>query len=423
MNALGFFLYRFLLMPLSVSLLPFAALFNQKIRLGLRLRRERHEALKSAVRPIWIHAASGEFEYAKPVIREMKSRFPHIPIVVSYFSPSFANSVKQFPGVDLAIALPLDLPGPCRSFLNKYRPRLLLVARTDLWPEMLAQCERANTPVVIFSYTQKEFRSSLKRAFMNWMLRWVERIYCVTTSDLNNLLALELNVQVEVLGDTRYDQVQFRLSHPKPLPPALVPDHSVPCFVAGSTWTQDEDVLLPGLCDFLKRGQLRLVLVPHEPTVEHLAQLQTKLKALGLSAALYSEGINWSQHSILLVDQVGVLAELYLWAQFAFVGGSFRRSVHSVMEALGAGCLTFVGPFHHNNREAMGFKGLQLGEFHGVEVIDSDDQLRSVMERALHHPASLKEFSQKLRTEFTARLGASRHLVDKLSPMIKSTEE
>src|SRR4051812_29225034 len=134
--------YRLIAVPLFTVSLPFLALTNRKIRRGLGMRMQTRDWPRLSKNPVWIHASSGEFEYAKPVIRELKARHPDIPIVVTYFSPTFALGVENFPGVDFALPLPLDLPGPCTSFLKHVNPRVLLIARTDFWPEMLSQVRR-----------------------------------------------------------------------------------------------------------------------------------------------------------------------------------------------------------------------------------------------------------------------------------------
>lgn len=419
MNTLIFGIYRYFISPLVVIALPFAALFNRKLREGLRLRARHAEPLKSGVDPLWIHAASGEFEYAKAVIREIKERSPQTPVIVTYFSPSFVKAVTGFPGVDRAIALPLDLPGPCRSFIKQMHPRALLIARTDLWPEMLEQCRRANIPVVIFSYTQRPFKSLFKKIFTRWTLHWVDRVFCVAETDQNQLAMLALKQPVLTIGDTRYDQVAYRLANPKAIAPGLHPKTDVPCFVAGSTWTEDEAVLLPGLASHLKSGRLKLILVPHEPTPEHIRSLSAELNKLGLKYALFTSG-HWEDEEVLLVDKIGVLAELYLWAEFAFVGGSFRKSVHSVMEALGAGSVTFVGPYYENNREAMQFQELDFSGIKGVEVIRNAKNLESRLGELLDTPEARAEFHQSLKREFAGRLGASRKLVDQLKDLTET---
>jgi 3-deoxy-D-manno-octulosonic-acid transferase len=273
-------------------------------------------------------------------------------------------------------------------------------------------------PVVLFSYTQKAFTNPFKRALTRWLMSYIQRIYCVSEVDREHLLPVIGSQTVEVLGDTRYDQVIERLKNPKPIVDVLRP-RGVPVLVAGSTWPADEAVLLPALAPLLKAGRIKLILVPHEPTNEHLEALRLQLQKLGLNSERFSLQQSWDDKPVLLVDQVGFLAELYLWGDYAFVGGSFRKSVHSVMEALGAGALTFVGPFHHNNREALEFKNLQVAQHPALEVVSSSEELRERLTAALDS-LDIRQFHQALRQEFHRRLGASGKLVNQIEDLLRS---
>lgn len=409
MNQLLLTIYRITVSPLLIFALPFLSLSQGKIRRGLDLRRRPPPALPSSEPPIWIHAASGEFEYAKAVIRDLKLKTPKTPILVTYFSPTYVRNIETFPDVDAVCALPLDLPGPCISFLKRYRPKALLIARTDLWPEMMEQCRRRKVPIHLFSYTQKSKLSGAAKVIARWRLSWIDKIYCVSSEDLKNVLSFSPHSNVAALGDTRYDQVRYRLDHPKSLPEALKPSREIPCLVAGSTWPEDEKVLIAGLKPHLSNGKLKLILVPHEPTESHLTELKARLSGEGLTYSMYSSEQNWMDRDVLLVDQLGVLAELYLWADLAFIGGSFRKTVHSVMEALGAECFTIVGPKHTNNREATEFTGK------GVTVVNSADELTQTVGDLLAHRDRIQDVQLKLKKEFEARLGASRKLLQHLN--------
>ena len=69
----------------------------------------------------------------------------------------------------------------------------------------------------------------------------------------------------------------------------------------------------------------------------------------------HSDGV-----ALLSVDTVGDLFSLYTWAQVAFVGGSFKARVHSVMEPLCAQVPVLVGPYFHNSAEAQKFSSVPL---------------------------------------------------------------
>ncbi len=183
--------------------------------------------------------------------------------------------------------------------------------------------------------------------------------------------------------------------------------------VAGSTWSEDEAVLIPALAPLLKANKLKLILAPHEPTPQHLKDLESQFKDQGLEIAQFSTASSWTSQPILLVDQVGWLAELYEWGDMAFIGGSFKKTVHSVMEALGAGLKTFVGPKHLNNREAIEFQKVLEAV---VVVLDAEDLRAKIQTASL---TELRDFKPRLKAEFAARLGATKKLVGSvISPLL-----
>lgn len=403
--------YRLIIAPTAIMLLPVLSLFSRKLRAGLSLRIHQGKIPKFENRPIWIHAASGEFEYAKALIRELKARRPEIPIAVTYFSPTYVQAIKKSELVDFCHPLPLDLPGPCRSFVKSLNPRQLLIARTDLWPELLSQVARLGIPKTVFSYTQKKPKNFFQKILTRWRLSFVDAIYCVSETDRRELETL--GFVAEVIGDTRYDQVHHRLTHPKSLPEHLKP--TKPTLILGSGWEADEGVVIEALSPLLKAKRLKLILVPHEPTPQHITHLKKRLTRADLSFALYSTGENWDSKTTLIVDQVGILAELYTWADFAVIGGSFKSSVHSVMEALGAGLVTYVGPFHANNREAVEFQQVMIHDNQSVTCVQNAQELRCKIEGWIDNEHALRLHQQGVKQEFLRRLGASAQLCNKIA--------
>lgn len=411
MNAF-FFTYRWLVWPLLRGVFEVLARFNTKIAKGLELREEVDgrfpwvKLLPPQPPTVWIHAASGEFEYAKPVITLLKKH--DISIVVSYFSPTYADNIRKFSGVDWVVPLPWDSPRPLQDFLDSYRPFALLVARTDVWPEMARQTKLRGMKTALFSATLTP-NSGRSRGLGKWATRatlsQLDKIFCVTDEDRKTFESIGLT-NVEQQGDTRYDQVLARLSQPKPVNEAIFAAISKDLLVCGSTWPQDEAVLIPALAQL---DDVTGCLVPHEPTPEHIAHLEREIRAHGLTPVRYSapHGLD-EPKACLIVDQVGILAELYLKGRWAFVGGSFRKTVHSVMEPLAAGCVTFVGPLHTNNREAIAFQDFKIINEIGyvTQVNDAGDLIEKI--RALKTAGDTKE---QIREAVRARTGSSRALV------------
>jgi 3-deoxy-D-manno-octulosonic-acid transferase len=212
--------------------------------------------------------------------------------------------------------------------------------------------------VAIFSMTFNKNLRGLRKMFQRWLYHYVDHFFVVSAADKQNLQDVVPENKISVTGDTRYEQCLYRLNLHLPLKiNATAITKKV--FIAGSTWPEDEDVLIP----FIARHPelCHWILVPHEIDPGHIEALVTKCRDHRLNPSLYSKTELWDMQGVLIVDSLGVLAHLYKIADYSFVGGSFKKQVHSVMESLACGCLTFVGPHYHNNREAIEFSKLDAG--------------------------------------------------------------
>lgn len=337
-----------------------------------------------AERPIWIHAASGEIEYAKPVLRELRARFPETPLVVSYFSPSAERLLPPEEPMVKFFLMPWDTRGRIRQALDTLKPIAVLFARTDAWPEMVAQCRARGIPTLLFATTLAENSSKknlLGRPLVRGTFARLSAIHAVSEEDARQLRTIGVREGVYVTGDTRFDQVFYRLEHPRlKIPrPEWLAGKSV--FVAGSTWPEDEAVLVPALRDFLAGGD-HAVFAPHEATPANLDRLRARLKEADIPSVLLSELAHAAPAPVIIVDSVGILADVYSWGTCAFVGGSFRAKIHSVMEPLAAGLPVAVGPYHRNNREAIAFQAEALAGLRMVTCVRDVGELAEWMKKA-----------------------------------------
>ncbi len=309
--------------------------------------------------PIWIHAASGEIEYARPLIREFKKHFPEIPIVVTYSSPSAKKILTKMKEVDAWGPSPWDSITACQKFLDRVQPQAVYFARTDVWPEISYQLKLKKIPAILFSATFAKTSSRLKgltRFLTIWTLDQLSQVFVVSMDDQTYLQDCGFKNSV-VAGDTRYDQVFYRLAHPLKLNENSRPAADSKILVAGSTWPEDEKVLLDWFVQSHLKNSAQLLLAPHEISRDRLEKIKNFLISKKIDCQFYSENKPWTS-PVLIVDQIGILAELYTWGTAAFVGGSFRKQVHSVMEPLACGLPVCVGPFHQNNREALEFQDI-----------------------------------------------------------------
>ncbi|MBC7742491.1 MAG: hypothetical protein H7061_09850 [Bdellovibrionaceae bacterium] len=314
------------------------------------MRNRACESLPVGPKSFWFHAASGEIEYVKSIILRLRKDYPSCRIIVTYSSPSaeklFTNVVSA---VDFFIPIPWDQPTALHALIKKISPQILIISRTDFWPEMIYQAQIKSIPIAIVSYYAA--LTTIKSVLYRWLLKSVRYISCVDQGQANELKILLPQVDlIHADGDTRFDQVFWRLAQPS----GVKITSSSPLFVCGSTWKEDE-FHLQAIYSQIRKMNFRIVLSPHEVATENIQRLAQYLETRAFTYTLLSSYMQTNHElttDFLIVDRIGYLADIYRYAEIAFVGGSFKDKVHSVMEPLCSGLPVIVGPHFHNNPEA-----------------------------------------------------------------------
>ena len=424
-------LYNFFILPLLVVFVHFAALVHPKIRRGLSGRRHLLARLQKALntfdrsRPVLLlHAASmGEYEQARPVMRELRRQAPEWLIVASVFSPSVYEHICAGEEADVVTYLPLDFPAAVGRFLEAIRPRALMIVRHDIWPNLLWQAASRNIRTLLIDASVHE--GSLRhrwgiRQFYRLLFRRFDVISAVSAAALEGMAAfLSPPVKAIVHGDTRFDQVIYRAREKRArdlLPEEVL--HWRPIWVAGSTWPEDEAVILPAFTELCRKFGLKLILVPHEPTEAHIQESIQKCARLGLRVQRLSTFNNRAEADVLLVDRIGILAGLYGAGRFAFVGGSFGPGVHSVIEAAAHGLPVLFGPRMRNSLEAIAM----VEEGCGFVIHDSQSCLELV-KHWLQEEAVLDAAARRARAFVDERTGASEKIVRTLLECVSDGDD
>lgn len=398
-----------------IILFPFAFLVTHllwwiapaKLKASLRLKWKSPKKGLTPQTTIMIHAASGEIEYAKPLIRELQLKFPQKRILVTYSSPSIHRLLSTNELFSLA-PLPFDFYFLMKSFLQRHHIEMVYIARSDVWLNLTWACHHLKIPCVLFAATQAHPLSYIKAQ----QFKFLTHIFTVTEEDRQHL-STRLSIPITAIGDPRFDQVFYRLEHPKSLPKKIqTPEQSqLNVFIAGSLWPQDFEVLRPLLPQLLQKNY-QIILAPHEIEATQLQWYENQILALNLPLIRYQNYTDSQPFKILLFDQIGYLAELYSLSDLAFVGGSFKAKVHSVMEPLAAGNLVLVGPHHTNNREALEFKKYLLTNklpIYGVTAIRNTNEAESFFK--ILDLAKLEDLKKQVHTLCHKHQGATYTLI------------
>jgi len=405
-----------------------SALFLPKMRSAISGRRgfrKRWAAMSGKLegRPVWFHVSSvGEFEQARPVISLIEQRHPGVPVIVTFSSPSgyhFAMR-REKPGegaIKFIDYLPADTPGNMRFCLRCANPRLLVLVKFDIWPNLVWETERLSIPIVLVAATLSPSSKRLSgagRRFYGTVYRALDRILAISDSDAERFrTSVPKHDGISVAGDTRFDRVMERWKN-RASTRVDIPSHDGETIIAGSTWPSDEAHLLGALRSLLQDNpSLRVIVAPHEPIPAHVDPLVEWAESCGLPAKRVTDGNAGPDTRIIVLDTVGVLAEAYRLGDITYVGGSFSTGVHSVIEPAIAGMPVLFGPVHDNSLEA-----LRLIECEAGFCVRTEAEMRERFQMLLSDPEARRAAGEAARAYVESQLGASEKCMAILDPFV-----
>lgn len=363
-----FVFYNIIRVPLFI-LAKIAGLFNAKIRSTLHGRHglwadidKNLRAIPDGAPRVWIHASSmGEYEQAMPLLKELLARDSSLWIVLTLFSPSVFKHVKESIERTVLTYLPFDSSGNVKRFLAAAKPSASVIVRHDIWPNYQWHLQKRNIPSILIAASISDKRlASTKRlsGYYKQVFSTFSAICAVSEQHAERIkMVYSQPEKIYVCGDTRYDRVRERaLDKSKIL--NLIDSKLFAkqrCLVVGSSWPEDEKVIFPAISKALKLySDFSLVLAPHELTADHLTSIEDYFTKEGIDLVRWSrfEGDSGKSIRVLLVDTIGLLANMYALGSLAYVGGAFGLGVHSVLEPAAHGVWICFGPGHLNSHEA-----------------------------------------------------------------------
>ena len=304
---------------------------------------------------IWLHGASvGEVLLARLLIKELSAILPEADFVLSTMTEQGMEIARKQAGDKVrCIYAPLDLVGIVGRAIRKVQPTVYICLETELWPAFLLGAKRSGSKLVILNGRLSEHsfkRYKLVKGFMSKILSCFSMISVIQQSDAKRFLSLGAEPEkVRVLGNAKYDQDMESLASESEEQYrnwlSLYQDQ--PLFVAGSTHTGEEEMLLTVFQDLKKAtGMQDLIWVVAPRHLQRLPEVEAIFKQKQvLYERLSDVKSSGRKTDTILVDSIGDLAGFYSIASYVFCGGSLvERGGHNVMEAALFGKPVFYGP-------------------------------------------------------------------------------
>ena len=364
-----FFLYSALLFVGLVLTSPFwlvQMLRLGKYRAGLS---ERLGFLPSRIvtddtRPvIWVHAVSvGEVLATQGLVAGLRATFPAFRIVVSTTTHTGQKLARERFGERDVFYFPLDLAVCILPYFRALRPRLVVLAETEFWPNFLRSAKRSGARLAVVNgrISDRSFpRYQNFRGLLERVLSFVDIFLAQSEEDARRMQEIGApRDRVHVSGNLKFDvRPPEEIAIVSKLRGVLAREQAGPVIVAGSTVEGEEEVVLDAFRFLVleRHPHALLVLAPrHKERFEDVARL---LQQRGIKHTRRSQmsGNTVLTGSVLLLDSLGELASVYGLADVAFVGGSLvPRGGHNILEPAHWGVATLVGPHTENFRDIIG---------------------------------------------------------------------
>ena len=333
----------------------FVALWNKKAKQFTEGRKNIFERMAQAIsaddRVVWMHVASlGEFEQGRPILEEIRSKYPDRKILLTFFSPSGYEIRKNYAGADYIFYLPVDTPSNVTRFLDIAHPELAVFVKYEFWVNYLDELKRRGIRSYLVSAIFRP-NSVFSRPYGTM---WREALDAFEQMFVQNEESRELLHSIGfdnaiVAGDTRFDRVASIAKAAKPVEMVAAFKGDSKLFVAGSTWGPDEDILLPLIN---ANPDIRFVIAPHEMEESRINKI---LQSVRGGAKRYTEcdaQTDFSSTQVLVLDTIGILSSVYGYATWSYIGGGFGVGIHNTLEAATFGLPIAFGPKYAKFKEA-----------------------------------------------------------------------
>ena len=416
-----FILYNVLIIPPTIFVLSIISLFNSKIRKGLAgriglIRKLKGELpLKKSDRDvIWFHVSSyGEFLQAKPVMDQLKKTDSNLFIFVTVFSPSGFENIKVEQPIDYLCYLPFDSYFTIKKFISITNPKISVIVRHDIWPNCVWLLDKKKIALYLIDASLPNNSTRFLPIFLylnKALFRKLTGIFVISEEEVQKFLKLGVDTnKVEIIGDTKYDQVYERSRNKKKVSHLI--DHpnllNKKVLVAGSTWQDDEAILIPAFQQVQENIKNSfLIIAPHEPIPKRIAEIEQQCRQANIKFVRWSGLENFEDDTrCLIIDQIGLLSAIYSLGDVAFVGGSFYYKIHNVLEPAVFGIPVLFGPKMTTSAEAF-----KLLEHDAAIIINSKKQIVDLLTKIFLDIQYANKFGEKAKRLVKKNVGSSQKI-------------
>jgi 3-deoxy-D-manno-octulosonic-acid transferase len=347
---------------------------------------------------IWLHGSSaGEVAVLRPLVATLERDHPRTPLVISAFTATGLATARKLYARHRVVPLPVDLSFVVARFLRSLNPRLLVVAESEFWPNLIGVAHARGVPVALVNgkMSAKSFRVHARLKLVSRVLASFAVLAVQTEEHAERLRALGVDrARLHVTGNMKYDLAQpgDGASGSK-LRAALGYAPTDVVIIGGSLHDGEDEALLDAYAAARERvADVALVIVPRYPADTDVVERRARERGFKVTRKTVIDAGSAEapgRRGVLVIDTVGELSRLYAAADLAFVGGSlfFRganKGGHNLMEPAILGVPVLFGPYNFSFKETV--EDLLAADA-GTLVHDASELTRAVVALAADRDA------------------------------------
>lgn len=362
----------------------------------------------------WLHGASvGEGLALLPLVEQLRARGFHILLTTGTVT-SAQVLAQRLPGGAIHQYIPLDVPRYFRRFVDHWRPDLVMLAESELWPNLISEVKRRGAPLVLVNARLSE-RSFLRwqkaPSFISALLGGIDLCLAQTRDDAARLMMLGAP-RVQVVGNLKFDVAPLPVDAGKLAAlQALIGPR--PVWIAASTHAGEEEIALAVHRHLVKRfPDLLTIIAPrHASRGEDIAALGA---ANDIPVSLRTRGDEPQPGmGVYIADTMGELGLFYRAASVVFLGKSLAsKGGQNPIEPAKLGAAVLHGPHVANFAEVYRILDAARG---AIEVGDADTLARTLA-MLFSDPALLRKTARAASEAVESLGGASANILAALEP-------
>ena len=340
----------------------------------------------------WFHCASlGEYEQTKELIVNFKKQFKEYEILITFFSPSGFNNFLNSKSIDWVFYLPIDTKSNAQKFIEIVKPKIVFFIKSEFWYNYMNILHQKQIPLFHVSCNFRNMDFAINNSLSKRILAKSSHFF------VQNLKSKELlnNINIDyvtITGDSRFDSIKSNIELNKEYDTIKKYCQIKPTIIFASIWPEDEHIYI----NFINQNtNYNYVIVPHE--LNYCKAISSKLNSV-----LYSNFDEKNFDKILLIDEIGILKDIYKYCEIAYIGGGFGKGIHNLIEATANNIPVIFGPNHNKFKEAKELIKINAGKSikNYIEFVNCIKNIKKDFD-----PSTTKEY-------FNKNSGASKKIID-----------